>query len=343
MSSRDDIPPGQKFQVHLAIEEWMAMEFERVTIQNEELLDVIDRVRFYGVNGLIQRENKKISPFYFQLISQDKEDFLLIAFSIPIFQSFDSIALQTGMQYLAAVTNWIMCKKEPILEAEVKAFADIQKLHPIRDQKREIVLYKDFAEKIEVQLRMKFRMGLQIIPTASINERVENERMRHLHEFQSAKKAFANIHSHLKEYSQQIVSKYRINVEPHLFQTSIENRFEPIYVPIFTLDSVNQIKEVFSVLVLTEEVINRISERQLEILIAHEIIFNQLKSKFSRGALEREIFLILSENGKKNSEYLVEKEMSKFFPSQEVLEAQKTIQTVVEELLQENYPIMRLD
>ena len=245
MSSSEDVPQGKMFRSQLAIEEWMSMEFERVTIQYEDLLNVIDRVRFFGVNGLIQRENKKISPFYFQLIAQQGEKFLLIAFSIPIFQSLDSIALQTAMQYFAAVTKWIMCEKEPILDAEVKAFEDIKRLPPIHNQKRDIILYEDFTEKIEVQLRMKVRMGFQIIPTASINDKVENERMRHLQEFQKAKSALANIHSNLKEYSQQIVSKYRINVEPHLFQTSLESRFEPIFVPIFTLDSANQVKEVF--------------------------------------------------------------------------------------------------
>ena len=84
-------------------------------------------------------------------------------------------------------------------------------------------------------------------------------------------------------------------------------------------------------------------ERQLEILLAHEIVFNQLKAKFSRGMLEKEIFLILLEDGKKGPEYLIEKEMSKFFKLQEVQEAQKAIRAVVEELIQENYPIMQLD
>ncbi|MHA2246853.1 MAG: hypothetical protein ACXADY_18050 [Candidatus Hodarchaeales archaeon] len=343
MSSSDDVPQGKMFRSQLAIEEWMSMEFERVSIQYEDLLDIIDRVRFFGVNGLIQRENKKVSPFYFQLIEQQEEKFLLIAFSIPIFQSLDSIALQTAMQYFAAVTKWIMCEKEQILEAEIKAFEDIKKMSPVHTQKREVIIYEDFTEKIEVQLRMKVRMGFQIIPTASINHKVENERMRHLQEFQKAKRALANIHSNLKEYSQQIVSKYRINVEPHLFQTSLESRFEPIFVPIFELDSANQVKEIFSVLVLTEEVINRINERQLEILLAHEIIYNEFKAKFSRGMLEKEIFLILSEDGKKNPEYLIEKEMSKFFKLNEVKEAQKAIRAVVEELIQEKYPIMKLD
>ncbi len=342
MSSREDIPPSQKFQFHLVIEEWMAMEFERVTIQYEELLDVIDHVRFFGVNGLVQRENKKISPFYFQLISQEGEDFLLIAFSIPIFQSLDSLTFQTGMQYFAAVTKWIMCKNQSILEAEIKAFEDIKRLHPIRRQKREIIPFKDFTEKIEVQLRMKIRMGLKIIPTASIVEKMKTERMRHLKEFQKAKSALANIHSSLKEYS-QLVSKYRINVNAYLFQIHTVSRFEPIFVPVLTMNSVNQVKEVFSVLILTEEVINRISSRQLEILLAHEIIFNQLKAKFSRGVLEKEIFLILSEDGEKEPEYLVEKEISKFFDLEEVKEAQNAIRAVIEELLTEDYPVMQLD
>ena len=166
MSSSEDVTKGKMFRSQLAIEEWMSMEFERVSIQDEDLLDVIDRVRFFGVNGLIQRENKKISPFYFQLIAQQEEKFQLIAFSIPIFQSLDSIALQTAMQYFAAVTKWIMCEKEPILEAEVKAFEDIKRLSPIHNQKRNIILYEDFTEKIEFQLRMKVRMGFQIIPAA---------------------------------------------------------------------------------------------------------------------------------------------------------------------------------
>ncbi|MFX1284440.1 MAG: hypothetical protein ACFFB5_12345 [Promethearchaeota archaeon] len=342
MSSRDDIPPGQRFQFHLVIEEWMAMEFERVTIQYEELLDVIDRVRFFGVNGLLQRENKKISPFFFQLISQEGEDFLLIAFSIPIFQSLDSLAFQTGMQYFTAVTRWIMCNNQSILEAEIKAFEDIKRLHPIRRQKREIIPYKDFTEMIEVQLRMKIRMGLKVIPTASIIEKVKAERMKHLKEFQKAKSALANIHSSLKEYS-QLVNKYRVYVNAHLFQLHVESRFEPIFVPIFTLNSVNRVKEVFSVLILSEGVINRINDHQLEIMLAYEIIFNQLKTKFSRGVLEKEIFLILSEDGEKEPDYLVEKEISKFFNIEEVKEAQNAIRAVIESLLTEEYPIMQLD
>lgn len=342
MSSNQSASHSQMFQSRLAIEEWMAMEFERVTIQYEELLDLIDQIRFFGVTGLIQRENRKISPFYFQLISQHGEDFLLIAFSIPIFQSLDSIALQTGMEYFASVTKQILCEKKEIFEAEVQAFEDIKKLHPIYKQKGEIVPYKDFTEKLEVQLRMKVRVGLQIIPTSTISEKVKSERMKHLKESRKAKTALVNINSHLKEYS-QIVSKYRITVKPFLFQTSIESRFEPIYVPIFTLTSINQIKEIFSVLVLTEEVINRIDNRQLEILLAHEIIFNQFRTKFSRGVLEREILLIMSDDGKKEPEYLVEKELNKFFKSEEVTNAQDSIQTVVEDLIQEDYPVIPLD
>lgn len=342
MSSNQDVPHSQMFQSRLAIEEWMAMEFERVTIQYEELLEFIDQIRFFGVNGLIQRENRKISPFYFQLIPQHGEDFLVIAFSIPIFQSLDLIALQTGMEYFASVTKQILFEKKEIFEAEVQGFEDIKRLHPIHKQKREIVPYKDFTEKIEVQLRMKVRVGLQIIPTSTISEKVKTERMKHLEESRKAKSALANIHSHLKEYS-QIVSKYRIAVKPYLFQTSFESRFDPIHVPIFTLNSINQIKEVFPVLVLTEEVIKRINNLQLEILLAHEIIFNQFRAKFSRGALEREILLILSDDGKKGPEYLVEKELRKFFKSEEVNNTQNSIRTVVEELLQENYPVMPLD
>ena len=342
MSSNHGVSHSQIFQSRLAIEEWMAMEFERITIQYEELLDIIDQIRFFGVNGLIQRENRKISPFFFQLIPQQGEDFLLIAFSIPIFQSLDTIALQTGMEYFASVTKQVLCEKKEIFEAEVKAFEEIKRLHPIHKQKREIIPYKDFAEKLEVQLRMKVRVGLQIIPTSTISEKVKTERMKHLKESRKAKNALANIHSHLKEYS-QIVSKYRITVKPFLFQLSLESRFEPIFVPIFTLNSVNQVKEIFSVLVLTEEVINRIDKQRLEILLAHEIIFNQLKAKFSRGVLEREILLILSENGKKEPEYLVEKELSKFFKSEEIRSTQLSIRALVEELLQENYPVMPLD
>ncbi len=343
MSSREDIPQNQMFQFRLTIEEWMATEFERVTIQHENLLDVIDRVRFYGVNGLIQRENKKISPFYFQFIQQEGEDFLLIAFAIPIFQSLDSIALQTGMEYFTAVTRQVLCNKIPVFEAEVNAFTDIKRLRPLRYQKREIIPYEDFTEKIEVQLRMKVKMGLQIIPTALIDEKIMSEQMKHLKELRTAKKALANIKSSLKEYSQQIAKKYRINVEAYLFQTTLESLFEPIFIPIFTLNSSNQAHELFSVLVLTEEIINRIDERQLEILLAHEIIHDLIKGKFSRGALEREIFLILSEDGKRGPENYIERELSKFYDIQEVEEAQGAIRTIIEELLQENYPILNLD
>jgi hypothetical protein len=97
------------------------------------------------------------------------------------------------------------------------------------------------------------------------------------------------------------------------------------------------------VLVLTEEVINRIEKQHLEILLAHEIILNQLRAKFSRGVLEREILLILSDNGKKEPEYLVEKELNKFFKSEEVINARNSIRSVVEELIQGNYPVLTLD
>ncbi|UCE13582.1 MAG: hypothetical protein JSV04_00020 [Candidatus Heimdallarchaeota archaeon] len=343
MSSSESIPKSQMFQFRLTIEEWMAMEFERVTIQYENLLDVIDRVRFYGVNGLIQRTNRNVSPFYFQIISQQGEDFLLIAFSIPLFQSLDSIALQTAMEYFAAVLKNTLCERKPISDAEIKAFEEIKRLQPIRSKKTEIIPYEDFTEQIEVQLRMKIRMGLKIIPTTSIHETVTTERMKYLKELRKAKRALANIQANLKEYSQQIVRKYRINVGEYLFQSSIESRFEPVFIPVFTLNSFNQVKDIFSVIVLTEQIVNRINDHQLEILLAHEIIFNILKDKFSRGTLEKEIFLILSQEGKNDPEFLIEKEMSKFFNIEEVKEAQNTIREAVGELLQENYPIMQLD
>jgi len=343
MGSRESVSPGHQFQFRLTIEEWMATEFERVTIQYEELLDVIDHVRFFGVNGLIQRENKKISPFSFQPILEQGENFLVIAFSIPIFQSLDSIALQTGMEYFASVLRSILCKKIPINEAELAAFDDIKRLLPIQYQNREIIPYEDFTEKIEVQLRLKVRMGLQIIPNSSISEKIKAEKMSHLKVLEKAKRSLANIQSNLREYSQQIAKRYRVNVEAYLFQTNLGSRFEPIFIPIFSLNSTNQYNELFSLLVLTEEVINRISGRELEIMLAHEIIFDLLKNKFSRGTLEREIFLILSEDGKNDPEYLIEKELSKFFDLQEIKEAQKNIKVIVEALLAEDYPILQLD
>ncbi|MHA2328002.1 MAG: hypothetical protein ACXACR_05730, partial [Candidatus Hodarchaeales archaeon] len=147
MSSREKVTESQQFQFRLTIEEWIAQEFERVAIQNEKLLEILDQVRFLGVNGLIQRKNKKVSPFYFHTISEKETVFLLIAFSIPVFQSFDSIAVQTGMEYFSSVLKYVLIEKLAIAEAEVKAFDDIQRINTKYYQKREIIPYKDFTEK----------------------------------------------------------------------------------------------------------------------------------------------------------------------------------------------------
>ena len=56
MSLPQKIPQSHKFQFRLSTEEWMALEFERVTVQYSSLLDVIEKVRIYGINGLIKRE-----------------------------------------------------------------------------------------------------------------------------------------------------------------------------------------------------------------------------------------------------------------------------------------------
>ncbi|NHJ02869.1 MAG: hypothetical protein EAX86_12100 [Candidatus Heimdallarchaeota archaeon] len=196
MSSSDKISPGQLFSLRLTIEEWMASEFERVNLQCDDLLDVIDQVRFFGVNGLIQRENKKISPFYFKIFTEDDQTFLIIVFSIPVFQSFDSLALQTGMEYFGAVLRYILCEKKPTLESEILAFAEIKKLPPVRVQNREVIPYEDFTEKLEIQLRMRVRMGLQIIPTSTIEENYQTGRIRYLSELRKCKRA-------LRKYSFQ--------------------------------------------------------------------------------------------------------------------------------------------
>ncbi|MFX0087041.1 MAG: hypothetical protein ACFFAU_15390 [Candidatus Hodarchaeota archaeon] len=343
MSSLKNITsPSQEFQFRLTVEEWMTGEFEKVTIKYEGLLDLIDQVRFVGVNGLIQRENKKISPFYFQLNHRNEESFLIIVFSIPIFQSLDSIGIQIAMEYFSAVLKYVLSENKTVSTAEIEAFNDIKRLHSVIYKKREVIPYEDFTEKIETQLRMKIKIGAQIIPSTTINDRIKTERKWNLKEFRIAKNALATIQSNLKEYSQQIAKKYRISVEPYLFQTSQENRFEPIIIPIFFLNSMNQAKESFSVFVITEEVIDRISPRQLEILIAHEIIFDLIKEKFSRGMIEREIFMILSQD-QKDPEQLIEKELSKFFDLEEIRETQIAVRNVIEELLKQDYPVMKLD
>jgi len=94
---------------------------------------------------------------------------------------------------------------------------------------------------------------------------------------------------------------------------------------------------------INKEVIKRITPKDLEILIAHEIIFDLLKGKFSRGIVEREIFLILSEENKNNPEFLVEKEMSKFYDLNEIKESQSKIKSVVKVLLAEETSIMELE
>ncbi|MHA1213862.1 MAG: hypothetical protein ACTSR2_04615 [Candidatus Hodarchaeales archaeon] len=321
----------------------MSAEFERVTIQYENLLDVIDRVRFFGVNGLIRRENRKVSPFCFQLVEQDKEILLVIVFSIPVFQSFNVITTQTCMEYFASILKHTLCDRMSIEEAEIESYKDIQKLHPIHRGKSEIVPYQDLAENIELQLRMKVRMGVQIIPAETIFEDIKNERMKHLAELKTAKKALINVKSSLKEYSHQIANKYRINVVPAIFQASIESKFEPVYIPNFTIISSNQSSILFSIVVITDEVIKRIETKHLEILLAYEIIFDILKSKFSRGIVEREIFQILSENHKNDPEYLIGKELGKFYQVTEIQDARKSIQQVVNDLVDEGYPIIQLE
>ncbi|MHA1974935.1 MAG: hypothetical protein ACTSW1_18220 [Candidatus Hodarchaeales archaeon] len=343
MSTQPNQNPTRSFQFRLTVEEWMSAEFERVTIQYENLLDVIDRVRFFGVNGLIRRENKKVSPFYFQLVEQDEEILLVIIFSIPIFQSFSVITVQTNMEYFASILKYTLCEKMSIDEAEIESYKDIQKLHPIHRGKREIVPYQDLAENIELQLRMKVRLGIQIIPTETIFENIKNERMKHLTEIKIAKKALINVQSSLKGYSNQIANKYRINVVPAIFQASIESKFEPIFIPNFTIISSSQSSFLFSIVVITDEVIKRIESKHLEILLAHEIIFDILKSKFSRGIVEREIFQILSENHKNDPEYFIEKELGKFYQATEIENARKSIQQVVNDLIDEGYPVIQLD
>ncbi|MCK4848605.1 MAG: hypothetical protein KAT16_06255 [Candidatus Heimdallarchaeota archaeon] len=342
MSQPQKIPLTRQFQFRLTIEEWMAIEFERVTLQYSALLDVIENVHFYGINGLIQRENQKISPFYFHLVDEQNEKLLVIVFSIPIFQALDSIALETCIEYFASVVQEIFCEKKPVSEAEISAYGDIKNLPIIRLQDEEIIPFEDFTEKIELQLRMKVRMGLQIFPTSKIQEDISDESMQNLAEIRKAKSALATIQSNLREYSAKISSTYRISVKPYLFRTSLENRFEPTIIPVFILDAVSQIKENFSVLVFSAELIARVDPKHLKILMAHEIIFDLLKGKFSRGLIEREIYQILSV-GQDDPNFLIAKEMTKFFPMEEISEAQKAIREIIEQLIEENYPIFNLD
>lgn len=345
MSSRQKFPMTRQFefQFRLTIEEWMAIEFERVTLQYSSLLDVIDQVQFFGINGLIQLESQKITPFYFHKIPETDKELLVILFSIPIFQSLDSIALHTCMEYFAATIKHIFCNHESVSDSEIKAFDEIKSLPLIRSQNQDILPYEDFTEKIELNMRMKVRAGIQIFPMTKIQEDISKKSLAHLSEYRKAKAALVTNQSNLREYSAKIANKYRISVKPYLFKTALENRFEPTFIPVFTLDSVSQMKEDFSVLVLTSEVINRIDKYDLRILIAHEIIFDLLKDKFSRGLLEREIYQILSNGQKDDPNFLIVKEMTKFFSKEDISKAQNAIKQTVENLLHENYPIMKLD
>jgi hypothetical protein len=343
MTTQQKISPSQQFQFRLTIEEWMAIEFERATLQYSALLDVIDQVKFYGINGLIQLENQKVSPFYFHLIEEHEEKFLIIVFSIPVFQSLDSVALSTGMEYFSAISKNIFCEDKSVSESEIQAFSDIKNLPLIRSQGNDVIPYEDFTEKIELQLRMKVRTGIQIFPVTKIIEDISTESMQHLKELRKAKAALVTIQSSLREYSARISNRYRITVKPFLFRTALENRFEPSFISVFSLDATSQVKDGFSVLVFSCEVINRINQNELKILIAHEIIFDLLKDKFSRGIVEREIYQILSNGNKNDPNFFIIKELNKFFTEEEISNAQNAIKQTIEDLLEENYPIMRLD
>ncbi len=343
MSSHQKIPPTQQFQFRLTIEEWMSIEFERVTLQYSALLDVVEQVRFYGINGLIQLENQKVSPFYFHIIEENEEKFMIIIFSIPVFQALDSSALSTGMEYFSAILKNIFCENKSVSESEILAFSDIKHLPLIRMQGQDVIPYEDFTEKIEVQLRMKVRTGIQIFPIIKILEDISMESMQHLNELRKAKATLITIQSSLREYSARIANRYRISVKPYLFRTALENRFEPSYIPVFSLDAMSQVKEDFSVLVFTSEVINRTSQNELKIMIAHEIIFDILKEKFSRGLIEREIYQILSNGNQNDPNFFIIKELKKFFTEEEISKAQNAIKQTIGELLEENYPIIRLD
>ncbi len=343
MSTHQKIPPTQQFQLRLTIEEWMAIEFERVTLQYSNLLDVIEQVRFYGINGLIQLENQKVSPFYFHLTEENEEKFLIIVFSIPVFKALDSSALSTGMEYFSAVLKYIYCEDNSVSESEVLAFNDIKNLPLLRQRDQDIIPYEDFTEKIEVQMRMKVRTGIQIFPVIKVIEDISKESMQYLNELRKAKAALVTIQSNLREFSARISNRYRISVKPYIFRTALENRFEPSYISVFSLDATSQVKDDFSVLVFTTEVINRIDQNELKILIAHEIIFDILKDKFSRGLIEREIYQILSNGNQKDPNYMIIKELNKFFSEEEISNAQNAIKQTIEDLLEENYPIMRLD
>ncbi|MHA1975962.1 MAG: hypothetical protein ACW98F_07920 [Candidatus Hodarchaeales archaeon] len=343
MSSHQKIPPAQQFQFRLTIEEWMAIEFERVTLQYSVLLDVVEQVRFYGINGLIQLENQKVSPFYFHLTEEHEEKFLIIIFSIPIFKSLDSSALSTGMEYFSAILKNIFCDNKSVSESEILAFTEIKNLPLIRSQGQDIIPYEDYTEKIEIQLRMKVRTGIQIFPVTKIIEDISTESMQHMEELRKAKAAMVTIQSSLREYSARIANRYRISVKPYLFRTALENKFEPSFIPVFSLEAASQVKEDFSVLVITTEVINRINPKELKILIAHEIIFDLLKDKFSRGVVEREIYQILSNGNEKDPNFFIVKELNKFFTEEEISNAQNAIKQTIEDLLEEKYPVMKLD
>ena len=228
-------------------------------------------------------------------------------------------------------------------ESEILAFTEIKNLPLIRSQSQDIIPYEDYTEKIELQLRMKVRSGIQIFPVTKIIEEISAESMQHMEELRKAKAAMVTIQSSLREYSARIANRYRISVKPYLFRTALENRFEPSFIPVFSLEATSQVKENFSVLVITTEVINRINPKELKILIAHEIIFDLLKDKFSRGIIEREIYQILSNGNEKDPNFFIVKELNKFFTEEEISNAQNAIKQTIEDLLEEKYPIMRLD
>ena len=100
-----------------------------------------------------------------------------ISFDEDLLKAVDNYAASAKLTRSAIVRDSL---KHWLREKEIKAFEDIKQLSPIHNKKRDIIPYEGFTEIIEVQLRMKVRMGFQIIPTASINHKVENERIKHV-------------------------------------------------------------------------------------------------------------------------------------------------------------------
>jgi hypothetical protein len=292
-------------KIQLAIEEWLANEFEILAKQQDSQL-IAQNTRFVAIDGLVYRQNKFVSTHSYIFTS----DYWWVVISQPVLKKLDqnaqSIFIKLILETLIELENQQKTRVNgkidhlTIKSCEITAYNRIiQDLEKISQSKKQILQLERIKQTILFLTSQYLKTHYPVVDPQILIP-VKSDKPLQL----KLQAAFHRIRTKLYSIiDSQVFAKLKFRILPYFFlvveqhdqSSSSELRIRPL-LSLEILDSQNSYS--FSIILINTYLVETLEVDFFEVILAYEIIAMINSRKYSRGEMEKEIFQIISKSQK---------------------------------------------